>query len=92
MQRKKKKKTRKKEKKTDMDTTILFQMKRKKVEVEFRGEQRRCVFVQDSLLGLLEAICVLFFIRGTPEPAVALFVRLLHRIDRLVGATTLPDQ
>lgn len=33
-----------------MDTTILFQMKRKKVEVEFRGEQRRCVFVQDSLL------------------------------------------
>lgn len=51
-------------------------------------------FVQNfcPVLGPLAAICVLFFIRGTPEPAVALFVRLAHRIDRLAGAAALPDQ
>lgn len=59
-------------------TTLFFQMKKNK----------GCVCAP----GLAAAICVLFFIRGTPEPVVALFVRLAHRIDRLVGATALPDQ
>lgn len=65
--------------------THIYNIYKKRTEQLYFPLTNTCGFwVGDSsILGLLPAICVLFFTRRTLEPKLTLFVQPARRIDRL---------